>query len=224
MKLPLNETALLEFNGMEGAMEVFGEVLRVNDIQTGKGDYGPWSFQKVVIGDPTGEATVSMKNRDEVYSKNDIGKFVHINSNETKKGGHKGVKVEQREYKKKDGTTATALEIIVTGNASVSLDGEVSASKPKENGSVAHVNSSAHVTKTEANKEEDILIHMHEDAKKWEDMKRLRKDSIQETFSIWMLTLMEHKIELTSEIVAAMIRVSGPNSDTLMISKLGGRK
>lgn len=217
MKLPLKESALLQFNGMEGALEVSGEIIRVVDKLKGEGEYGPWSFQKVTIKDEDGEATLSLKNRDENLTTSEVGKFITIGSNETKKGGHKGVKVENREFKKKDGTVASALEIVVTGHASMEINGSAYAEHDKVVKSLKTVK----VEKTTAEEPERLVGAVLSEEERWNALKQLRKETIQETYATWLMTLMESKIELTPEIIAAMIRVCGPNADTLLLSKLG---
>lgn len=217
MKLPVNEAKLVQFNGMEGALEVEGEIIRVAEKKSGEGEFGPWSFQKVIIKDADGEATLSLKNREETLSPKDVGKTISICSNETKKGGHKGVKVENREFKKADGTTAKALEIVVTGHASLDTGNGAHPSHDKVMKSIARVEVAETIEQTAAR----LQNLATEEAAKWDMLRQLRKDSIQETFTIWLLTLMESKIEITPEVAAALIRVCGPNADTLMLSKIG---
>lgn len=228
MKLPLNEAKLIQFNGMEGALEVSGEIIRVVDKLSGEGEFGAWSFQKVHIKDEEGEAVLSLKNREETLDKSDVGTFITICSNETKKGGHKGVKVENRDFKKKDGTTASALEIVVTGHATVEMsgvkDGAAKKTVSRMTPPPSRTTSSVQIAATPEEMAEAKVKHDEEELAKWECLKQLRKETIQETFTYWMLTLMESKVEITPEIYAAMIRVCGPNADTLMLSKLGGRK
>ncbi len=185
-------------------LTVSGKITRVWDRKSGIGDYGPWSFQNIVVADDTGEMQVLLKNRKDELSSKDVDKTITLKCKETSKG-IMGVKVEKESYTKDD-KPVEVMKVVVTPSGIIELSGGTS-SAPAEEAEEAPAQASAPKTAV--------------------DLNQLRKDTIKTTYEAWMETVELDKMPIDSPAyaaaIAAIIRVSGPNADTLFISKVGGR-
>lgn len=226
----VNMVDVEKYAGIEGAMSVSGEIIRVFPKKSGDGEFGPWSFQRIILKDETGEGVVLLKNRSEDMDKTDVGRFIEICSKETAKG-NKGVKIEKDSYTdKKTGEKKESLDVVITGAAVIedtegkSAHTSDSLSKGKEKEAKAAVEA---IKESSADREIRLAKEADErkaiELEKWLELKQIRKESIQESYSTWLLTVMESKVDITPEVVAALIRAAGPNADTLFLSKVGRR-
>ncbi|MFA6972503.1 MAG: hypothetical protein WC208_14055 [Gallionella sp.] len=192
--------------GLAGDISISGKITRVWDKKSGTGDYGEWSFQNIVITDDTGDMTVCLKNRKDELTSQDVDKAITIKAKETTKG-ILGVKVEKETWEK-NGEPQEAIKVIITPSGVITLDGAAPAASARQ---------------AEAAPQEEKVTA----PKVALDLAQLRKDSIETTYKAWMDTVDLKSIPIDSPayggILAAIIRVCGPNADTLFIAKAGGK-
>lgn len=190
--------------GLAGDISISGKITRVWDKKSGTGDYGEWSFQNIVVTDDTGDMTVCLKNRKDELTNQDVDKAITIRAKETTKG-ILGVKVEKESWEK-DGEPQEKVKVVITPSGVITLDGAPAASSAAQ--------AAPQEEKTQAPKPQL-------------DLTQLRKDTIETTYKAWMDTVDLKSIPIDNPayggILSAIIRVCGPNADTLFIAKTGGK-
>lgn len=116
-KLTIVDALKLEHN--EAVPSISGTIEKVWDYKTGEGEYGPWSFQNFTMKDGTGKIKCVLSNREEVTPSRAEGRNVFMQCIESKKHGLTGLKIEDKAFKSKDGSSVKEKALKITGSAEV---------------------------------------------------------------------------------------------------------
>ena len=105
--------------GIEG-MSFEGQIISVSNRKTGSGQYGPYSFQNILLADGNAKISASIRNRDEITS--DMkGKWFSFSSTPDKNGKNKGVRIEEDKWKDKEtGEEHSKIQVVITPSAKMS--------------------------------------------------------------------------------------------------------
>jgi len=102
--------------GIEG-MSFEGQIISVSNRKTGSGQYGPYSFQNILLADGNAKISASIRNRDEITS--DMkGKWFSFSSTPDKNGKNKGVRIEEDKWKDKETSEEhSKIQVVITPSA-----------------------------------------------------------------------------------------------------------
>lgn len=185
--------------GLAGNLTIQGKIIRVYEKKAGQGDYGPWSFQNVTIEDDSGQGTICLKNRDDELTTADVDRSITIQSQETK-NGVLGVKIEQEEYKDKQGQAQTVIKAIITKAARITF---------------GDTNVTESATPTQETHKESLPLSVS-------SLAELRAETILSSVKTWREALKPELDDVSNpaypQIISALITAAGRNADTLFLS------
>ena len=102
--------------GIEG-LDFEGEIVEVYERRAGSGQYGPYSFQNILLADGEAKITASIRNRDEITSEMK-GQVFKFSSAPDKNGKMKGVRIEEDKWKDKEtGKEHSKVQVVITPSA-----------------------------------------------------------------------------------------------------------
>ena len=105
--------------GIEG-LDFEGEIVEVYERRAGSGQYGPYSFQNILLADGEAKITASIRNRDEITSEMK-GQVFKFSSAPDKNGKMKGVRIEEDKWKDKEtGEEHSKVQVVITPSAKMS--------------------------------------------------------------------------------------------------------
>ena len=103
----MNISVALQQIGLEG-FSISGTVKKIYDRKSGKGQYGVWSFQSIILKDESGEGTVTFEKREDI-NKSIEGKNITITP----------MKASDVKVKKEGSGDKTYIKIVVGKDAQV---------------------------------------------------------------------------------------------------------